>query len=74
MAIKIAEYLGTTVDYLLTGDESKKYYANDEAAIEARELVQKYRSLLDSADGNSQENIKLAEDLLKKLKATNPDG
>ena len=74
LAIRIAQYLGVSVDYLLTGNERTKYYANDESTVNAQRLVSKYRTLLDSAEGNSPENIKLAEDMLKRLKGTNPDG
>ena len=74
LAIRIAQYLGVSVDYLLTGNERTKYYANDESTVNAQRIVSKYRTLLDSAEGNSPENIKLAEDMLKRLKGTNPDG
>ena len=74
LALRLAKYLDVSVDYLLTGNEKTRYYANDESTINAQKLVHKYRTLLDSAEGNPPENIKLAEDMLQKMKGTNPDG
>ena len=74
LALRIAKYLGVSVDYLLTGNERTRYYANDESTVNAQELVRKHRALLDAAEGNPPENIKLAEDMLKRMKGTNPDG
>ena len=70
----IADYLGVSNDYLMTG-EKKDYYFNEEAAQMAQEIFEdKYlRSLFDTARNNSPEDLKLAEEFLKRLKGTNPD-
>ena len=56
--------------------EKKTYYLDPETAQAAQDLFdnRSLHALLDAARGNSAENIKLATDLLTKLKGTNPDG
>lgn len=54
----------------------RSYYLNPETARVAQDLFddRNLHALLDAARGNSPENIRLATDLLTKLKGTNPDG
>lgn len=56
--------------------EKKTYYLDPKTAQAAQDLFdnRNLHALLDAARGNSAENIKLATDLLTKLKGTNPDG
>ena len=74
IGMRIAQFFGVTFEYLVTGDESKRYYASDKTAIEAQKAFEKYRILFDSAEGNTEENIQMAAELLNKLKGSNPDG
>lgn len=73
---KIAEYFGVTVEYLTTGKQPEDYYLNDETAKIAQEVFDRkeLRMLFDAARDCKPEHIKIAEDLLNKLKETNPDG
>ena len=54
----------------------RSYYLDPETARVAQDLFddRNLHALLDAARGNSPENIRLATDLLAKLKGTNPDG
>lgn len=73
---RIAEFFGVTVEYLMTGEKNDGYYLNPETAKAAQELFEnpEYRVLFDAARGSSAEDIYMAADLLRRLKATNPDG
>lgn len=80
---KIADFLGVSVDYLITGkdtekesDSGKKYYFSDETAEIAQELYEKngMRMLFDAARDSKPEDLQMAADLLKRLKGTNPNG
>ena len=82
-AVKIAEYLDTSVEYLQTGvhpekksSSGKSYYFDDKAAEVAQIYFDdpNYRILFDAARGSSPENLKLAAEILEKMKRTNPDG
>lgn len=79
----IADYFGVTVDYLMGGKgteyestSGKKYYFDDNTAEAAQELFDNpdTRALMDASRGVSPENIRLATEMLKRLKETNPDG
>lgn len=74
----IADYLGVSVDYLLTGrnfDQQKEYYVNEEAARIAQRIFETkgLRTLFDAAEDASPKDLELAAQLLKRLKGTNPD-
>lgn len=80
---KIADFFGVPLEYLTTGkwDEKesqsgKKYYFNDEAAEMAQSLYEQkdMRMLFDAAQDCKPEDLKMAADLLKRLKETNADG
>jgi transcriptional regulator with XRE-family HTH domain len=76
--IKFAEVLGTTASELIgesSSGEIEGYYTNDtlEAAqklFEDRDM----RILFDAARDSRPEDLQMAADLLKRLKATNPEG
>lgn len=74
---KIADYFGVTLDYLMTGahpeqtsDSGRKYYFSDETAEAAQELFEEpgLRLLFDAARGADPEALKLAADMLRKMK------
>lgn len=80
---KIAEYLGVSPDYLLTGQESehesatgKKYYFSDETAEAAQEIFDDpdLHALFSAAQDSKPENVRFVTEMLLKLKATNPEG
>lgn len=76
--IKFAEVLGTTASELIgesSSGEIEGYYTSDtlEAAqklFEDRDM----RILFDAARDSRPEDLQMAADLLKRLKATNPEG
>lgn len=76
--IKFAEVLGTTASELIgeaSSGELEGYYTSDtlEAAqklFEDRDM----RILFDAARDSRPEDLQMAADLLKRLKATNPEG
>lgn len=81
--VLIAQALGTTVEYLVTGEESgneteegNKYYFSDETAEMAQKLFEnsEMRVLFDAARDSRPEDLKTAADFLRRLKETNPDG
>lgn len=74
---KIADYFGVTLDYLMTGahpeqtsESGRKYYFSDETAEAAQELFEEpgLRLLFDAARGADPEALKLAADMLRKMK------
>lgn len=80
---KIADYFQVSVDYLITGRDSKKesiegteYYFSDETAEMAQEIFDdaEKRILFDAARNSRPEDLQMAADLLRRLKETNPDG
>ena len=81
---KIADYFGVPVEYLTTGemppkestDSGQKWYFSDATAETAQELFENrdLRVLFDAARDARPEDLRLAADLLIRLKGTNPDG
>lgn len=73
--LAIAEYFGTSVEYLLTGQEPE-YYTNPETARIAQEIFEdpNQRILFDASRDLSPENVLFLAEMAKKLKATNPNG
>jgi transcriptional regulator with XRE-family HTH domain len=74
---KIADYFGVSLDYLMTGqhpeqtsDSGRKYYFSDATAEAAQELFEEpgLRLLFDAARGADPEALKLAVDMLRKMK------
>ena len=75
----LAEYLGVSIDYLLgvqPNVQSEEYYQNDEASRAAQEAFDDpdLRILFDAAKGSRPEDIRMATEMLRRLKGTNPDG
>lgn len=73
---KIAEHLGITVDYLMTGDSKTNeppYYIDDEARRIAEDLAQNpnLHILFDTARGVSAEDLQFVIDMVKRLKQSN---
>lgn len=80
---RIADYFDVPVEYLLTGemppkesDSGQKWYFSDKTAETAQELFEnkELRVLFDAARDARPEDLRLAADLLMRLKGTNPDG
>lgn len=72
----IADYLNVSTDYLLGVEISQQdsgYYVNDETAKIAQEIFEDsdLRVLFDAAKNSKPEDLKMAADLLKRLKGTN---
>ena len=73
---KIASYLNIPVTDLIEGSESNDgYYFDDETAKMAQTIFEDrdLRILFDAARDSSPDDLKMAADLLKRLKGTNPD-
>ena len=77
--VRIAEFLEVSVDQLLgvrTSGQPAEYYINTETAEEAQRLLDDpdYKILFDAARDSRPEDLRMAADLLIRLKRTNPDG
>lgn len=61
---------------IMEDEPSPRYYINAETAAMAQKYFDhpEYRVLFDAAEGASPENIQLAAEMLKRMKATNPEG
>ena len=70
----IADYFGVTLEYLMTGNEPT-YYTSKETARYAQEIFENpdLRALFDAGFDSTPEDLKMATDLLKRLKGTNSD-
>ena len=70
---RIAAFLGVTMEHLQTGDVPEPYYLNNETAEIAQWIFDNHdlRLLFESARGNSAENLRLAAQLLERMKRTN---
>lgn len=62
---KIADYLGVSLEYLMTGEEPEGYYINPEAADMAQQIFENkdLRLLFDVAKDVTPEQLKLLHDL-----------
>lgn len=74
---RLAEYFGVSYAYLAGVEESEQpagYYLDTETAELAQELFNNsdVRVLFDAARGSRPENLRIAADLLRRLKETNP--
>lgn len=70
---KIADYLGVSVDYLMTGKEKEggeKYYLNDETAQMAQKIFEnkELRMLFDAAQDAAPEDLEAAHTMILALK------
>lgn len=75
---KIADLFNVSLDFLRTGDITKHggWYLDEETAREAQRVFDDpdTRMLFDAARDASPEAIRLAAEMLKTFKRTNPDG
>lgn len=78
---KIADYFGITTEYLLGvknlgPQNSDGWYINEETAKAAQEVFEDpdLRILFDAARDSRPEDIRMAAEMLRRLKRTNPDG
>lgn len=73
---KIADYFGVSIEYLTTGEQPEQYYLNDETAQIAQEIFEDpdLHALFDAARGAKPEDMRMAADMLRRFKETNPDG
>lgn len=74
----LASYFNVTRSDIMEEHTSTKrsYYLDPETAQAAQELFDNsdLRALLDAARGNSLANLKLATEMLTRMKGTNPNG
>lgn len=73
---KIADYFEVSVDYLIKGKEAEGYYINEETARVAQRIFDNpdLRILFDASEDSKPEDLRMAADLLTRLKETNRDG
>lgn len=73
---KIADHFGVTPTYILTGESSEEYYTNSETAQLAQKILTNpdLRALMQAAEDSTPEDMQMVADILKRMKATNPDG
>lgn len=74
--IIIANYLGVTVDYLLGVQTDAQHYVDNETAKIAQEIFDdpEKRALFEATADCPPEYLRIASDVLRRLKETNPDG
>ena len=79
---KIADYFGVSLEYLTTGKDTPKesqsgktYYFSDETAEIAQAVFDDpdLRLLFQATKDCKPENIRLAAEMLRRMKETNPD-
>ncbi len=72
----IADLFGVTLEFLMKGEESEMYYINEETSQIAQTIFDNpdLKVLFDAAKDVPPESIRLAAEMLKKMKETNPDG
>lgn len=72
----LADYLGVTVDYLLGVQTDAHHYIDNETARIAQEIFDDpdKRALFEATEDCPPEYLRIASDMLRRLKETNPDG
>lgn len=72
----LADYFNVSLDYLMGRDTVSKYYLNPETAQIAQDIFDDpdLHALFDAAKDSKPENLRLAAEMLKRFKETNPDG
>ena len=77
--IKVSDFLGLSLS-MLVGDNLKSsdntYYVNEETAKTAQEIFENkdLRILFDAAKDARPEDLKMAAEMLRRFKESNPDG
>lgn len=66
----IADFLGVSLNYLVSGEEEKGYYYDPEVAEMAQEIYEnpELRILFDASRKVSKEDLQLVVDMMKRLK------
>ena len=72
----IADYLEVTVDYLLGVQTDAHHYIDNETARIAQDIYENpdKRALFEASEDCPPEYLRIASDMLRRLKETNPDG
>lgn len=72
----LADYLGVTVDYLLGVQTDAHHYIDNETARIAQDIFDNpdKRALFEATEDCPPEYLRIASDMLRRLKETNPDG
>ena len=73
---KLADYFNVTLDYLMGKEIGSIYYLNPETAKIAQQIYEDpdLHALFDAAEDANPKDMKMAAELLRRLKKTNPDG
>ncbi len=73
---KIADFFNVSLDFLMNGKEAESYYLNPETASAAQEIFDNpdLRALFDAGRDAKPEDLRMAAELLTRLKETNRDG
>lgn len=75
---KIADFFGVNMSYFMddNSDTENTYYVNEETAKAAQEIFENkdLRILFDAARDAKPEDLKMAAEMLRRFKETNPDG
>lgn len=71
----LADYFGVSLDYLLSKTEQEHYYLDPETAKIAQQLFENadLRTLFDAARDSRPEDLRMAAELLTRLKGVNAD-
>lgn len=71
----LADYFGISLDALMSKDPTPSYYLNPETAKLAQQLSDNpdLRTLFDAAKDSTPEDLRMAAELLTRLKGTNAD-
>lgn len=74
--VALANALQMSPAVIMGWEEPPAYYINDDTAKAAQEIFEdrEMQILFDAARNSRPEDLRMASDLLKRLKATNPDG
>lgn len=72
----LADYFNVSLDYLTGRDSRSIYYLSPETAQIAQDIFDDpdLHALFDAAKDSKPENLRLAAEMLKRFKETNPDG
>lgn len=73
--LAVARYFHVPIEYLLTGEMPEYYYDSESANIaQAINDNPDLRALFDNVRGIGNEDLKIMNDMAKRLRETNPDG